>query len=78
MNIIKIILALVVMAASAYGVITKKFSYGPISSFLLGIFIAIIEPGKCLSAFIVIWDIEMVTTITAGIGLFFIMISFIF
>lgn len=51
MNIIKIILALVVMAASAYGVITKKFSYGPISSFLLGIFIAIIEPGKCLSIY---------------------------
>lgn len=32
------------MAASAYGLITKDFSYGPgpISSLLLGIFIAII------------------------------------
>ena len=42
MKIIKIILALVVMAVSAYGLITKDFSYGPISSLLLGIFIAII------------------------------------
>lgn len=30
------------MGVSAYGLITKDFSYGPISSFLLGIFIAII------------------------------------
>lgn len=41
MKIIKIILALVVMVVSAYGLITKN-SYGPISSLLLGIFIAII------------------------------------
>ncbi len=42
MKIIKIILALVVGGISAYGLITKDFSYGPISSLLLGIFIAII------------------------------------
>lgn len=42
MKIIKIILILVVMAVSAYGLITNDFSYGPISSLLLGIFIAII------------------------------------
>ena len=42
MKIIKIIIALVVMAVSAYGLITRDFSYGPISSLLLGIFIAII------------------------------------
>ena len=42
MKFIKIILVLVVMAVSAYGLITKDFSYGPISSLLLGIFIAII------------------------------------
>lgn len=42
MKIIKIILALVVMTVSTYGLFTKVFSYGPISSLLLGIFIAII------------------------------------
>ena len=42
MKIIKIILALVVIAISTYGLITKDFLYGPISSLLLGIFIAII------------------------------------
>ncbi|KOO49163.1 hypothetical protein ABE042_16030 [Viridibacillus arvi] len=42
MKIIKIILALVVIAISAYDLITKDFLYGPISSLLLGIFIAII------------------------------------
>ncbi|MEK5215459.1 DUF3953 domain-containing protein [Psychrobacillus sp. FSL H8-0487] len=42
MKIIKIILALVVMAVSTYGLFTRDFSYGPISSLLLGIFIAII------------------------------------
>ena len=30
------------MGISAYGLITKDFSYGPISSLLLGIFFAII------------------------------------
>ncbi|MGE7021941.1 DUF3953 domain-containing protein [Solibacillus cecembensis] len=42
MKIIKIILALVVIAISAYGIITNDFLYGPISSILLGIFLAII------------------------------------
>ena len=42
MKIIKIILALVVMTVSTYGLFTKDFPYAPISSLLLGIFIAII------------------------------------
>ncbi|MEK3981354.1 hypothetical protein MKY37_20285 [Psychrobacillus sp. FSL K6-2836] len=42
MKIIKIILVLIVIATSAYGLITKDFLYGPISSLFLGIFIAII------------------------------------
>ncbi|MGN7479563.1 hypothetical protein ACTHOQ_17165 [Solibacillus silvestris] len=42
MKIIKIIIALVVMGISVYGLSTKDFSYGPISYLLLGIFIAII------------------------------------
>jgi len=42
LKIIKIILALVVMGISVYGLITKDFSYGPISSLLLGILFAII------------------------------------
>ena len=40
---------------------------------LLGILLALVG----VLASIVIWDIEMVTTITGGIGLFFIVISFI-
>lgn len=42
MKIIKIILALAAMGISAYGLITKDFSYGPVSSLLLGIFFALI------------------------------------
>ena len=42
MKIIKITLASIVFAISIYSLITKDFSYGPISSLLLGIFIAII------------------------------------
>ena len=42
MKIIKITLALIVGAISMYSLNTKDFSYGPISSLLLGIFIAII------------------------------------
>lgn len=42
LNIIKMILALVVMAISVYSLITKDFSYAPVSSLLLGIFLAII------------------------------------
>ena len=42
MKIIKISLALAVVAISGYGLITKDFSYGPISSLLLGTFIAVI------------------------------------
>lgn len=41
---------------------------------LLGILLSLVG----VLASIVIWDIEMVTTITGGIGLFFIVISFIF
>ena len=41
---------------------------------LLGILLSLVG---VLASF-VIWDIEMVTTITGGIGLFFIVISFIF
>ena len=41
---------------------------------LLGILLSLVG----VIASIVIWDIEMVTTITGGIGLFFIVISFIF
>ena len=41
---------------------------------LLGILLALVG----VLASILIWDIEMVTTITGGIGLFFIVISFIF
>lgn len=42
MKIIKVMLALIVVAISVYGLMTKDFSYGPISSLLLGIFFAII------------------------------------
>ncbi|WP_342578009.1 DUF3953 domain-containing protein [Psychrobacillus sp. FSL K6-2843] len=42
MKFIKINLALVVIAISVYGLITKVFLYGLIPSLLLGIFIAII------------------------------------
>ena len=41
MKIIKIILAIIVVAISIYGLITKDFSYGPLSSLLLGILIGI-------------------------------------
>ena len=40
---------------------------------LVGMLLALVG----MLASIVIWDIEMVTTITGGIGLFFIVISFI-
>lgn len=42
MKIIKITLALIVVAISIYSLNTNDFSYSPISSLLLGIFIAII------------------------------------
>ena len=42
MKIIKITLVLIVAAISIYSLYTKDFSYDPISSLLLGIFIAII------------------------------------
>lgn len=42
LKILKIILTLVVITISAYGLITKDFSYGPISSLLLGIFFAVL------------------------------------
>ncbi|MFB5089748.1 DUF5316 domain-containing protein [Psychrobacillus sp. PGGUH221] len=42
--------------------------------FLLGILLSLIG----VLASVVIWDIEMVTTITGGIGVFFIVISFVF
>lgn len=42
MKIVKVILGLFVIIISAYGLITKDFSYGPASSLLLGIFIAIL------------------------------------
>lgn len=42
LKIFKIILTLVVITISAYGLITKDFSYGPISSLLLGVFFAIL------------------------------------
>ncbi|QOV13293.1 hypothetical protein JNUCC6_01915 [Viridibacillus arvi] len=42
MYIIKMILAVFVMAISAYCIITKDYLYAPISSLLLGILIAII------------------------------------
>lgn len=41
---------------------------------LIGILLSLIG----VLASIVIWDIEMVSTITSGIGFFFIVISFIF
>ena len=41
---------------------------------LFGILLALVG----ILAAIVIWDIEMVTTITGGIGLFFIVMSFMF
>ena len=41
---------------------------------LLGILLSLVG----VLASIVIWDIEMVTTITGGIGLFFIVIAFIY
>ena len=42
LKIIKIILALVVIAFSTYGLMTKDFLFSPISSLVLGILIAII------------------------------------
>ena len=42
MKVIKVILALVAIAISAYGLITKDFSYSPASTLLLGTFFAII------------------------------------
>jgi len=41
LKIIKIMLALIVVAISMYGLMTKDFSYGPISSLLLGFLFAI-------------------------------------
>ena len=41
---------------------------------LLGILLSLVG----VLASITIWDVEMVTTITGGIGLFFIIISFIY
>ena len=41
MKIIKVILAIIVVAISIYGLITKDFSHGPLSSLLLGILIGI-------------------------------------
>lgn len=42
MKFVKVILVLFVIIISAYGLITKDFSYGPVSSLLLGIFITIL------------------------------------
>lgn len=41
LKIIKVMLALIVVAISMYGLMTKDFSYAPISSLLLGILFAI-------------------------------------
>ncbi|WP_409368491.1 hypothetical protein [Lysinibacillus sp. 38-6] len=41
MKIIKVMLALIVVTISIYGLMTKDFSYAPISSLLLGILFAI-------------------------------------
>ncbi|MEK5251699.1 hypothetical protein MKX66_29860 [Bacillus sp. FSL R9-9530] len=41
MKIIKVMFALIIVAISMYGLMTKDFSYGPISSLLLGILFAI-------------------------------------
>ena len=42
LKIIKVLLALLIVAISIYGLGTKDFSYGPISSLLLGILFAFI------------------------------------
>ncbi|KGR76324.1 hypothetical protein [Ureibacillus sinduriensis] len=41
MKIVKVVLVLLVIIFSVYGLVSKDFSYSPIPSLLLGIFIAI-------------------------------------
>ncbi|MEK5332666.1 MULTISPECIES: hypothetical protein [unclassified Lysinibacillus] len=41
MKIIKVMLALIIVVISMYGLMTKNFSYGPLSSLLLGVLFAI-------------------------------------